>query len=78
MDNNWFSDIYLTVNKIDGVSAYSHIGYYPFGSPMATRAYSSGGYRFGFNGKEKDDEINVDGGSYDFGARIYDGRLGSF
>jgi len=33
-------------------------------------------YRFGFNGKVKDDEINVDGGSYDFGARIYDGRLG--
>jgi len=30
----------------------------------------------GFNGKEADNEINVDGGSYDFGARIYDGRLG--
>ncbi len=34
------------------------------------------GYRFGFNGKEKDNEINVNGGDYDFGARIYDGRLG--
>ena len=34
------------------------------------------GQLFGFNGKEKDNEINVDGGSYDFGARIYDGRLG--
>ena len=25
---------------------------------------------------EKDNEINVNGGSYDFGARIYDSRLG--
>lgn len=45
---------------------------------MQTRIWSSGAYRFGFNGKEEDDELNVDGGSYDFGARIYDGRLGRF
>jgi RHS repeat-associated protein len=36
------------------------------------------GYRYGFNSMEKDNEINVDGGSYDFGARIYDSRLGRF
>ena len=35
-------------------------------------------YRYGFNGKEKDDEVNVSGGDYDFGARIYDARLGRF
>jgi RHS repeat-associated protein len=34
------------------------------------------GYRYGFNSMEKDNEINVNGGSYDFGARIYDSRLG--
>ena len=34
------------------------------------------GYRYGFNGMDKDNEINVNGGSYDFGARIYDSRLG--
>jgi RHS repeat-associated protein len=33
-----------------------------------------GGYRYGFNGKEKDSE-NFDG-AYDFGARILDARLG--
>jgi RHS repeat-associated protein len=33
-------------------------------------------YRFGFNGKEKDDEVNGDGNSMDFGARINDTRLG--
>jgi len=34
------------------------------------------GYRYGFNSMEKDNEINVNGGNYDFGARIYDSRLG--
>lgn len=34
------------------------------------------GYRYGFNGKEKGDEISND--DYDFGARIYDGRIGRF
>jgi RHS repeat-associated protein len=42
---------------------------------MPGRKYSSGnGYRYGFNGKEKDKETNTD--AYDFGARIYDGRIG--
>jgi RHS repeat-associated protein len=31
-------------------------------------------YRFGFNGKEKETDINE--GDYDFGARLYDGRIG--
>ncbi len=36
-------------------------------------------YRYGVNGMEKDDEIhNVEGSSYDFGARIYDCRVGRF
>jgi RHS repeat-associated protein len=48
---------------------------YPFGSSINTRSFSAGsGFRFGFNGKEKQNEIWGD--DYDFGARIYDGRLG--
>jgi RHS repeat-associated protein len=37
-------------------------------------------YRYGFNGKEKDDEINPegDGDSYDYGMRIYNPRLSKF
>jgi len=36
-----------------------------------------GDYRYGFNGMEKDDEIkNIDGSSLDFGARMYDPRIG--
>jgi RHS repeat-associated protein len=40
------------------------------------RNWSTEEYRYGFNGKEKDDEFSVEDGSYDFGARMYDARLG--
>ena len=33
-------------------------------------------YRYGFNGMEKDDEVKGNGNSLDFGARIYDARIG--
>jgi RHS repeat-associated protein len=36
------------------------------------------GYTFGFNGKEKVDEAYGDANAYDFGARIYDPRIGRF
>ena len=40
------------------------------------RSYSAGNpYRYGFNGKEKDNEGPV---QYDYGFRIYDPRLGRF
>jgi RHS repeat-associated protein len=35
-------------------------------------------YRYGFNGMEKDDEVKGNSNSYDFGARMYDNRLGRF
>ena len=41
-------------------------------------AASAEGYRFGFNGKEGDSEIKGEYNSYDFGARVYDSRLGKF
>lgn len=45
---------------------------YPFGSLVPNRHGSSGSYRYGFNGKEKDDEIKGEGNSIDFGSRMYD------
>jgi len=33
-------------------------------------------FRYGFNGQEKDDEVSGAGNSYDYGARIYDPRIG--
>lgn len=51
--------------------------YYAFGMPMPGRSYqSSSSYRYGMNGKEKDDEIVGSGNSYNFGERQYDPRLG--
>ena len=59
--------------------------YYPFGMLCPGRYYpgemvSEGGYRFGFNGKEMDNDMS--GGNtgvfYDYGFRIYDARLARF
>jgi RHS repeat-associated protein len=50
--------------------------YSPFGVGLYERSWSAPEYRYGFNGKEKDDEFSGEGNSYDFGARILDVRLG--
>ena len=52
--------------------------YYAFGMIMPGRSYTAGDYRYGYNGKEKDDEVKGSGNSYDFGARIYDSRIAKF
>jgi len=62
-------------------TTYENINYYPFGMVMPGRSWkaaSADGYRFGFNGKENDDAIKGDDNSLDFGARVYDPRLGKF
>ena len=38
----------------------------------------SGKYRYGFNGKEKDDEVKGIADQIDYGMRIYDPRVGKF
>ena len=44
---------------------------------MPERSYVvDASYRYGFNGKENDNEVKGEGNSLDFGARIYDSRLG--
>ncbi len=45
--------------------------YYPFGSPMPGRTFSSGSYKYGFNGKENDNEVKGNGNQQDYGMRIY-------
>jgi RHS repeat-associated protein len=37
-----------------------------------------GAYRYGFNGKENDNEVKGSGNQQDYGMRIYDPRLGRF
>jgi RHS repeat-associated protein len=43
---------------------------------LPNRHESTSEYRYGFNGYEKDDEFKGEGNPYDFGARIYDSRVG--
>jgi len=46
---------------------------------MPGRKYSAEtGYRYGFNGKENDNEVKGEGNQQDYGMRIYDPRLGRF
>ena len=52
--------------------------YYPFGSLKPLRHSGSNNYRFSFNGMEVDNEVKGDNNSLDFGARIYDPRIGRF
>lgn len=43
------------------------------------RKYSNNNqYRYGFNGKENDNEIKGEGNQQDYGMRIYDPRLAKF
>ncbi len=88
------SDMKIPVNandtlppfRADVLAAYN---YYPFGM-LQPGMYSETGttYRFGFNGMLRDDEVKDIGStlpqeegvgnSYDFGARMYDTRVGRF
>jgi RHS repeat-associated protein len=45
---------------------------------MPQRSISSGSYRYGFNGKENDNDVKGTGNQQDYGFRIYDPRLGRF
>ena len=38
--------------------------YYPFGMLIPTRHESSAGYRYGYQGSEKDNEVKGEGNSY--------------
>lgn len=52
--------------------------YYAFGSPIPGRSLNEAGYRYGFNGKENDNEVKGVGDQQDYGMRIYDPRVGRF
>lgn len=52
--------------------------YYPFGMQMPGRKFNAGTYRYGFNGKENDNDVKGQGNQQDYGMRIYDPRLGKF
>ncbi|HJW30772.1 MAG TPA: RHS repeat-associated core domain-containing protein, partial [Saprospiraceae bacterium] len=51
--------------------------YYPFGLEMKGRTLSDTTYRYGFNGKEKDNSF-ASTTDYDYGFRIYNPEIGKF
>jgi len=62
------------VNKKFEVDILSASNFTSFGFCMNGRKFSTPSYRYAFQGMEKNSEWNE--GSYDFGARMYDGRIG--
>lgn len=54
------------------------LDYHPFGMVIEERSFSSAAYRFGFNGHEQDDEVSGSGNTLDFGARVYNPRIGTW
>jgi RHS repeat-associated protein len=57
---------------------HAHSDYYPFRMLMEGRTGSAEGYRFGFNGKESDNEVYGPGHAVSYQYRVQDARLGRF
>jgi RHS repeat-associated protein len=89
--NNHLGNVLVTVNdKKLGVSSnnttidyfnaqvVSAQDYYPFGMLQPGRSVNASGYRYGFNGKENDNEVKGEGNQQDYGMRVYDPRIGKF
>lgn len=77
--DNTNKNLDLTTDNITFVpDVLSYNDYYPYGMIVPNRNYQSPEYRYGFNGKEKDDEVKGSGTQYDYGFRIYDPRIGKF
>jgi len=64
----------------DDVTAYIADGSYAGGGNGSNDAGIAGGgkYRYGFNGKENDNEVKGVGDQVDYGMRVYDPRAGRF
>jgi RHS repeat-associated protein len=59
--------------SIRNISDYS-----PFGVQLSERTISGDGYRYGFQGQEKDDEVKGEGNSVNYKYRMHDPRIGRF
>ncbi len=59
-------------------SVAKQIDYYLFGMIMDQRSTSTAGYRYGYNGKENEDDVKGEGNQQDYGLRIYDPRVARF
>ncbi|HRD37398.1 MAG TPA: hypothetical protein PLC65_02095 [Bacteroidia bacterium] len=75
--------IQMDVNNDNVVDYYvadiiSASDYYPFGSVTPGRSFSSGSYRYGYQGSEKEEEFNGTDNTYYTHERFNDARLGKW
>lgn len=72
-------DLYVTEEGEKEAVVFTTCDYYPFGLEMPGRSLSlNGAYRYGFNGKEKDNSGEFGTIAYDYGFRIYDPTIARF
>jgi len=71
-------NLYGHGNRLDSARATvaGASDYYPFGLEMKGRSFNGTGYRFGYSGKEKLDEVMGEGNFVDLGERGLDTRIG--
>jgi RHS repeat-associated protein len=63
--------------KTNNHGSFNKFNHHPFGMITFGRSWEAGsGYRYAFNGMEAVDEIVGNDNALDFGARVYDARLG--
>jgi RHS repeat-associated protein len=75
--NDHLGNVSVTLSDYGVSSVRSAVNYYPFG--MMARSYNSGEMRYGYNGKEIDNEGAGGGGAtYDYGFRIYNPNIAKF
>ncbi len=72
------SDRKLFKNDTFVPDVLSYNDYYPFGMLLPNRNGASDGYRYGFQGQEKDDEVKGEGNSVNYKFRMHDPRVGRF
>ena len=70
------SDAKWSYNGIMTPHIISYTNYYPFGVAQVGRNWSSSGYRFGYQGQEKTDEVSGQGNHYTAEFWEYDSRSG--
>ncbi len=77
IDDTGFIEVYLENTSEEAVKVY--FDDYQITVMSAQEEEEDCSYRYAFNGMEKDDEVyGSEGTSYDFGARMYDPRVGRF
>lgn len=72
------SDMTIPSLSHQNADVLAAVDYYPFGMQMHDRTTNGGDYRYGFNGKENDNDVKGDGNQQDYGFRIYDPRIARF